>query len=86
MVCCVLRRLTDDGDAGVFLDNCRLLLVPSTPRAPFHISPQSDGDTPLHNASYYGQVAVVQYLVETAKADVAAKDVSEKEKSCPISP
>ena len=30
------------------------------------VSPQNDGQTPLHLASAYGHVAVVQYLVETA--------------------
>jgi len=29
-------------------------------------------------ASLWGDVSVVQYLVETAKADVAAKNVSER--------
>ena len=46
-------------------------------RATSHISTQRSGDTPLHGASFEGQVAVVQYLVETAKADVEAKNVSE---------
>ena len=33
--------------------------------------------TLLHEASKNGRVAVVQYLLETAKADVEAKNVSE---------
>ena len=32
--------------------------------------------TPLHWASRNSHVAVIKYLVETAKADVEAKDVS----------
>ena len=41
------------------------------------VSPQYDGYTPLHQAAYGNEMAVVQYLVETAKADVEAKTVSE---------
>ena len=44
---------------------------------PLCVSPQNGGNTPLHEASIEGHVAVVQYLVETAKADVEAKNVSE---------
>ena len=54
----------------------------SFPRVPLpgvytRVSPQSDGSTPLHLATHKGHVAVVQYLVETAKADVDVKNVSE---------
>ena len=41
--------------------------------------PQENGSTPLHCASDAGHMAVVQYLVETAKADVEAKhEVSDR--------
>ena len=40
------------------------------------VSPQGDGETPLHWGSRMGHVAVVQYLAETAKASVEAKNVS----------
>jgi len=39
-------------------------------------SRQDNGQTPLHCVAAAGQVAVGQYLVETAKADVNAADVS----------
>ena len=73
---------------GGFRDPCRLFypqfspvssprpLIPPypSPRC-VNVSPQDDGYTPLHWASWNGNVTVVQYLVETAKADVEAKQV-----------
>ena len=58
-------------------------LPPPTPHPPVSprllaacVSRQNNGWTALLQASYEGHVAVVQYLVETAKADVNVKNVS----------